>query len=231
MSEPLPSRVIAEVTFVSRGGGLVKNLDGFRKGHHTVPDAANAVTNGFLAKIAEPELAAEAERLFQAARAGLGYKRREATLSRTPGAAQLVTRHFTVEIAYQLEPAAPERYEVTTTLRGLQGADLVQTEEFSALFAAAFSELSFALRRGTRVEQVIDLIEDLDDADGMTVTYPSDCRECTIRVSGVAAEVRCTGAALDLVFPRPGSPRELLTEFATVRSAFAVSQELAGLIG
>ncbi|MBS0662413.1 MAG: hypothetical protein JSR48_04065 [Verrucomicrobia bacterium] len=231
MPEPLPSRVIADISFVGRGGGLVKNLDGFKKGHHTVPDAANAVTNGFLAKIAEPELAAEAERLFQDARARLGYKRREAALSRAPGSALLTTKHFTIEITYALEAAAPERYVVTTTLRGLQGADLVQTEEFSALFAGAFAEISFALRQGARVEQVVDLIEDLDGAAAMTVTYPSDCRECTIRVPGVAAEVHCTGAALDLVFPRPGSPRELLTEFAAVRSAFAVSQELAGLIG
>ncbi len=230
MSDPLPSRVIAEIAFVGRGGGLVKNLDGFRKGHHTVPDAANAVTNGFLAKIAEGELAVEAERLFQEARARLGYKRREMTLALAPGLAQLTTRHFVVEIVYQLEGAAPERYTVTTTLRGLQGADLVQTEEFSALFAGAFTEISFALRRGTRVEQVIDLIEELDDG-GMTVTYPSDCRECTIRVPGVAAEVRCTGATLDLVLPRSGAPRELLVEFEAVRSAFAVSPELAGLIG
>lgn len=231
MSDPLPSRIIAEIAFVGRGGGLVKNLDGFRKGHHTVPDAANAVTNGFLAKIAEGELGAEAERLFQEARARLGYKRREMTLALAPGLAQLTTRHFTVEIAYQLEAAAPERYAVTTTLRGLQGADLVQTEEFSALFAGGFTEISFALRRGTRVEQVIDLIEELDDDGGMTVTYPSDCRECMIRVPGVAAEVRCTGATLDLVLPRSGAPRELLVEFEAVRSAFAVSPELAGLIG
>ena len=40
-----------------------------------------------------------------------------------------------------------------------------------------------------------------------------------------------TGATLDMVFPRAASPRELMAEFAAVRGAFAVSRELAGLIG
>ena len=34
-------------------------------------------------------------------------------------------------------------------------------------------------------EDVIDLIEDLDPAEGLTVEFPSDCRECLIRVAGV----------------------------------------------
>jgi hypothetical protein len=50
-------------------------------------------------------------------------------------------------------------------------------------------------------------------------------------VEGVDAEVRCTGAALDMVFPRSGSPRELMAEFERLRGAFATSPVLAGLIG
>jgi hypothetical protein len=34
-----------------------------------------------------------------------------------------------------------------------------------------------------------------------------------------------------MVFPRAGSPRELMAEFAAVRGAFGVSRELAGLMG
>jgi hypothetical protein len=39
------------------------------------------------------------------------------------------------------------------------------------------------------------------------------------------------GGGLDIVFPRAGSPRKLIAGFAAVRGAFAVSRELAGLIG
>jgi hypothetical protein len=64
----------------------------------------------------------------------------------------------------------------------------------------------------------------------MTVSYPSDCRECVIRVEGVDAAVRCSGGTLEMVFPRAGAPHELLAGFAVVRGAFQVNRVLAGLL-
>src|SRR6184192_4054860 len=68
-----PRTFISQVSLVGRGGGAVKALAGFKKSHHTVPDAVNAATQGFFAKLCAGELAAEAEDFFQRARAGLGY--------------------------------------------------------------------------------------------------------------------------------------------------------------
>lgn len=231
MSGELPSSIIAGISFIGRGGGQVKALDGFKKGHHTVPDAANAVTNAFLGKICERELAAAAEKLFQDARARLGYKRTDVTLVVAGPAAVLTAKDFTVEIGYALEPAAPARYATTTTLRDLRNGDLAQSEAFIAVFAGKFTEMAFTLKKGARVEAIVDVIEALDGEGGLAVTYPSDCRECLIRVEGVAAQVRCTGASLEMVFPRAGAPHELMAGFAAVRGAFAVSRELAGVLG
>lgn len=231
MTDALPSRIVTEIAFVGRGGGLVKALSGFKKSHHTVPDAANATTNAFLGKIAESEIAAEAEALFQAVRTGLGYKRKDVTLSVASPGAVLTAKDFVVEIFYALEAAAPARYETTTTLRNVRSADLMRTEEFARIFAGRFSELFFGLKKGVRVEAVVDAIEAADGAGGLAVSYPSDCRECEIGVEGVPARVRCTGAALELIFPRAGAPAELVDAFAAVRAAFAISKELRGLIG
>jgi len=231
MTGALPSSIIAGISFVGRGGGLVKALGGFKKGHHTLPDAANATTNAFLGKICEGELAAQAEKLFQDVRAGLGYKRKEVALSVASPGAVLTAKDFNVEIFYALEEAAPERYAVTTMLQGLKNADLARTGEFAGIFAGMFSELSFALKKGARVEAIIDVIEVLDGEGGLGVSYPSDCAECVISVEGVAARVRCTGGSLDMVFPRAGAPGELMEGFAAVRGAFSVSRELAGMLG
>jgi len=230
MTDELPSRVIAGVAFVGRGGGLVKVLAGFRKGHHAVPDAANAVTNAFLGKICAGELAEEAERLFQEVRGALAYKRKELSLTVTSPLAVLTARDFTVEIAYALEEPDPARYAVTTTLRDLHDVALARREEFSRVFAGRFTELSFALAKGARVEAVIDAIEALDGEGGLGVRFPSDCRDCTISVAGVDAEVRCTGATLEVVFPRGLAPAELIDAFAAVREAFQISKALSGLI-
>jgi hypothetical protein len=232
-SGELPSNVIATTNFVGRGpGGQVKALEGFKKGHHTIPDAANAVTNAFLGKICERELKDEAEKLFQAIRAGLDYKRKDLSLSVTTPLATLTAKDFTVEIAYALEEREPARYAVTTTMTGLKRVELARTEAFARIFAERFVELSFALKKGAQVESVIDAIENLD-AEGdrrLTVDYPSDYRHCVIRVDGVDAEVRCTSDTLDIVFPRAGSPVELIDAFVAVRDAFQISKALSGLI-
>lgn len=231
MPDELPSRLIAGLAFIGRSGGQVKALAGFKKGHHTLPDAANATTNAFLAKICEPELADEAERLFQDVRSAMSYKRKDIALNVTSPMAVLTTRDFTVEMTYALEEREPTRFGVTTTLRELRDAEVSRREAVSRLFAGRFTDIAFALRKGVRVEAVIDAIEALDGEAGMTVSYPSDYRECVVRVEGVEAEVRCTGAALEVIFSRGGAPAELIAAFAIVRDAFRISKALAGVIG
>jgi hypothetical protein len=118
-----------------------------------------------------------------------------------------------------------------TTLREVRNAELLRTAEFAAIFAGKFTEILFGLRKGVAVEAVIDAIEALDGEGGLKVDYPSDCRECTITVAGVEAAVRCTGAALEIVFPRAGGPAELVDAFAGVREAFQISKVLRTMIG
>jgi hypothetical protein len=228
--DELPSRIVAGINFIGRGGGAVKDLAGFKKGHHTLPDASNAVTNAFLGKICERELTDEAEKLFQEVRAALDYKRKDLALSVTSPFAMLGAKDFTVEIFYALEEREPARYSVTTTLRGVMKAEITRTEAFARIFAGKFTEISFTLKKGARVDAIIDAIEELDGDDGLTVTYPSDYRDCTIAVEGVEAVVRCTGASLEIVFPRAAGPAELVDQFAAVREAFRISKGLSGLI-
>lgn len=231
MPEAVPASVIADLRFIGRGGGAVKALGGFKKGRHTLPDAANATTNAFLGRLCAGELAEEAERVFQSVRAGLGYKRKELALTVTGPQAVLSARDFAFEIVYAVDPASPSDYAVTQTLLDVKDGDLVRRDEFNAVFAGVFSELSFTLRRGASVEAIIDAIEALDEETTLRVDYPSDCSECRVSVAEVEAEVRCTGASVDLLFPRAGSPRELLDEFLAVRSAFQLSKDLAGILG
>jgi hypothetical protein len=230
MAVELPSSVIAGIAFVGRSAGQVKTLGGFKKGHHSLPDAANSTTNAFLGKICERELTDEAEALFQAVRAALGYKRKEIALTLTSPLAVLTAKDFTVEIFYALEESEPTRYSVTTTLRDLSSLEVARREEFSGVFAGKFAEISFALKKGARVDAIIDAIEALSGEGGLRVDYPSDYRDCVIRVSGVDAEVRCTGASLEVIFPRGAAPAELIDSFAAVREAFQISKALRGLI-
>lgn len=231
MSAERNNSIVAALSFVGHDGGAVKSLPGFQKSRHTLPTAVNAATSAFLAKLCEAELAEQAETFFQRTREALGYKRRELSLAVSSPSALLTAKDFAFEIVYALDADDPARYAVTRTLRDLRDAEIVRRAEFDAVFAGLFTDLSFALRKGVRVEAVIDLVEALDADAGLAVAYPSDCSDCTLTVPGVAAEVRCNGATLDLVFPSAGSPAELLDGFAAVRAAFALSPELAALLG
>lgn len=223
---------VSRVCLIGRSEGLVKTLAGFKKQHHTVPDAVNAATEGFLAKLCAAELAAEAEQFFQRAKAAFGYKRTELALDVSSPTAVLTARDFTLEIAYGLQVADPASYAVTRTLHSLGETAGAAHPELNALFAGQFTGIGFGLVKGVRVEAVIDAVEACGREHGLAVNYPSDCRHCVIAVEGVAAEVVCDGATLEMRFPRAGSPAELVEAFAAVRSAFALSKDrvLAGLL-
>ncbi len=246
------SSVVQQIRFVGRSGGAVKALGGFKKSHHSVPDAVNATTTAFLAKLCAGELAEEAEGFFQRSKEAFGYKRKELALDVTSPVAVLTAKDFSLELSYALEEGDPSAWELTRTLHGVTRSDFLGTEACAAVFGGLFSELVFGLTKGVSVEAVIDAIEGLepedDDAgdvagDGdeeegaarggvLRVDYPSDCRHCVVSVEGVSATVKFEGAELAMVFPRSGGPQELLEGFAAVRAAFALTKNkaLAGLL-
>ena len=226
------SAFVQHVRFVGRSSGLVKTLSGFKKSHHTVPDAVNPATSAFLAKLCADELAVEAEKFFQHARAVFGYKRKEINLEVASPNAVLAAKDFTLELAYALDETGAASYLLTRSLHGLRSTDFVETSECETVFAQQFSELAFVLTKGAPVEAVVDAVEGLEGDDALKVEYPSDCSDCTLAVAGVSAVVRFDGSELAMVFPRSGSPRELLEAFLVVREAFALSKRpvLAGLL-
>ncbi|MBX3737638.1 MAG: hypothetical protein KF715_13155 [Candidatus Didemnitutus sp.] len=223
---------VSRISFVGRSSGAVKNLGGFRKQHHTLPDAVNAATSAFLAKLCASELADEGEAMFQRVRAALGYKRAELALDVASPHAVLTAKDFVFEIAYALEERAPAEFVVTRTLHDVKSQEMLERTELDELFADAFDGIVFGLGKGVSVEGVIDAVEELPGGAALTVTYPSNCAHCVLRVEGVAAEVICDGTTLEMRFPKNGSPRELAREFLTVRAAFALTKKraLAGLI-
>jgi hypothetical protein len=233
-----PFSKISQVRLTGATGGALKSLPGFDKSRHTLPDAVNPATTGFLHKLCAPELAEEAEALFQNARASLGYKRAGISLDLSPGLATLVTKDFHWELAYALDETGPARYIATRTLQNLRSADLVRLPAFDALFAGRFDAVVLDLARGLRVEKLVDAVEALDPspddpaAPALRVDYPSDCSRCTLTVPGVAARVECDGSTLALRLPRVGSPAACLDEFDAVRAAFRLSRDavLSGLL-
>jgi hypothetical protein len=129
--------------------------------------------------------------------------------------------------------AASSKKSAASTPTADTPAAVPSAAAFDELFAGMFDSIVFALTKGARVVDVIDAVESLDSAEDwtnrapLTVTYPSDCSACTLRVAEVAAEAVFTGGELSMVFPRAGSPRELIEAFVAVRQAFAFTRHPA----
>lgn len=232
MSKKKPSEkdfsdFIQQVQLVGCSRGLVKKLSGFKKNFHAVPDAATPAATAFLGKLCTAELGDEAEVFFQRARSLLHYKRKEISLSVAGTGAVIIARDFTLEWAYALDPGAPENFIASRTLHNVSDGTMACTEEFDTLFAGMFEDIEFTLTKPVQVEAVIDAIESLDNSTSIAVDYPSDCKSCTLHVNGVPAEAIFTGAVITMRFARPGSPRELLEAYATVRSAFSLTKSSA----
>jgi hypothetical protein len=220
------------IRFAGHVTGLVKTLRGFTKGRHSVPDAVNATTLAFLARLSSEELAEESEALFQKARASFGYKRKDLSLDLSPPTALLTARDFSLEIAYAFDGDDPSGYRRTWSLDGFTDLAFLRSPACAELFAGCFQELVFHLTKGASVESVIDAVESLDD-NALTVDYPSDCAHCLLTVPGVDANVRFDGAELAMVFAAAGAPADLLDGFLLVRKAFSLAKTgpLSGLLG
>jgi hypothetical protein len=226
------SRILQSFRFAGRATGAVKTLRGFKKSHHSVPDAVNAATTAFLGKLCADELAEEGESFFQRSRSLLKYTRKDLSLDTGIGTAVLSAKDFVLEIAYALNADEPSEYVVERSLHTLRTADFLYTAECDDLFAGLFREVVFLLTKGAPVEAVIDAIEGLRD-DTLRVDFPSDYAHCMLTVSGVNASVRFDGRELTMQFPRAGAPRELWENFLLLRNAFALSKDevLAALTG
>ena len=232
MHSELPSTTLSALSLSGASGGLVKRLRGFRKDRHTVPDGVNPATEAFFARICAEDLAEEAEAWFQRIRSAFGYKRAALRLELGAAHALLLARDFSLELTWTLDASQVGHYATTRTLRDLRDVSVVLDPACDSAFAASFTRIVFTLLRGVSVEAVIDAVEALPDTASLRVSYPADCGECTLTVTGVDATVRCTGSSLEMEFGRPASPRELIEAFGEVRAAFRLHEDaaLAGLL-
>jgi hypothetical protein len=217
--------VLKSSSFEGVSSGQVKQLSGFRKGIHRVPDLANDTTNRFLAKICETELAEEGESLYQRLKVGLGYKRRDLNLSVDSPSVLLSGKEFVFEIAYTLDSEVPSTYQVITTLSGLNHVSILKSDVFNEICQGLFSRLSYGFTDAVQIEKVIDMIEECPKP-GIRVEYPSDCRECSVFLEGFSGQIQCRQFSLDIMLPTKSSPKTFLGGFEALRGAGMPFEEL-----
>lgn len=221
--------MIRSLAIVGRTRGEVRRLAAFDKKRHTVPDRVCGATQAFLEKLCEPELAEEAEALFQAAREQFGYKRREISLDVGAGFARLETRDFVLELRYELDEEDPSEFVLETVVREVASRDLLESAAFNGAVGSRFDRLRCGLSGQVSVESVIDAVEE-DETGEMSVDYPSDCSNCLVRIEGVAGEVFVDGAVLEVRCGKQVSAERLMQAFERIGEQVFVSAGLGDLL-
>ena len=192
----------------------------FDKSRHTPPKFASDRAQQFLARLAEPELIEWGEELFAAFREGMGYRRKDISLSVEQGAARIEAKDFVLERRYSLFEDEPDSYWVETELREAGSSDLLEEERFNDAIGSQFERLRCVFKRETKVEDVIDGIEEAEGSS-VTVDYPSTCEHCEARIEGVDAIFRFDAATLEIRFPSFGMPRQLIGAYRAMADAMA----------
>ena len=182
-----PAR-LRRVVFRSESTTRVRDLSQYRKTYQ-IPDAAGPSARKFFARVAAPDLRADLDRVYEAAREHLGYKRKDLDLhAGQDGYGTIRTPDFEYSVFVDLDVDDPSRLAWRREAGQFADPGFVRGPQFEAVFGPAFDQLVFEFAKPVYVAEFIDRIED-DPPPGVKVAVSSDGSACDLTLAGFAGMV------------------------------------------
>lgn len=202
---------LRRVLFRSESSGRVKDLTHWRK-TFDVPANAGPSSRKFVARIADPDVRADLDAVFEAAREHLGYRRKDVEVTTGPdGFGSVRTPDFEYTVTAALDKDEPTKVTWVREVGQFADPGFVRGPGFDALFGKLFDQLAFEFARPVDVEALVDRLEDRPPK-GAKVTVASDGASCDVTLTGFAGRVTVTRHALT-VRGRGGQSAGLLDQF------------------
>lgn len=209
---------LRRVVFRTESHVRVRDLSQFRKSFQ-LPDAATPSARKFIARLATDDIRADLERVHDAAREHLGYKRKDIELkAEQDGTGFVRTPDFEYTVLVDLDPDEPTRVVWRREAGQFTDPGFVRGDGFRAVFPAVFDRLVFEFARPLDVAGFIDRVEDAPPA-GIKLNVDADGKACDITLSGFAGAVRVQRHALT-IRGRAGDAPGLLDQFLQFLSKF-----------
>lgn len=205
------SEYIRQIDLLGSSGGLIKQLSGFRKKLHFVPEAKTQAADGFVQKIATEELAEEGNALFDAIKENFNYKRREIRLELGTGSAELITKDFDLVLRYAQDPEDAAYYVIEYQITNVQNPEALLDAGLQQVLSNHFDQLRFNVKGRMDLEALIDQLEE-DEPDNITLKYPADCSHVELHLVGRKWYIDVTANAVSIITPSPGGPGILLKQ-------------------
>lgn len=186
---------LKRVVFRTESGGRVKELSGFRKSFQ-LPESATPSARKFIAKCATDDLREDLNRLYEAAREHLGYKRKDIDTAIDPeGIGTLRTPDFEYTIRLTLDKDDPTQVTWRREVGAFSDPGFLRGPGFKSLFGNLFDQLVFEFDQPVDVEAWIDRLED-NPQQGVKLQIESDGSACEITLAGFPGRMRIGRTAL-----------------------------------
>lgn len=191
---------------------LVRNLSGF-KGNHRVPKEIDDYHNNWIKSLAHDEIASELDKVANLLKSKLNYKRKDI---REPiienGYGQLVTNEFDYVVGVEQSQKIASEYILTRNIENFKNSDILNNPIFNDIFNNTFNTLTFYFRK-IKVEEIIDLIENVNDEQNISVKYKnSDPSSCNIFLNDFQGHIKVNEISFSIVMDEDNSPQNLVID-------------------
>ncbi len=210
-------------------GGRVRDLSGFRKGVHRIPDSVSDRTREFVARIAEDDLAEEANALRDQLKKNFGYKRKELTFACEGANALITTKDFDLAISYAQDESDRQSYVITYQLGSIKNPEALRDPGLQTILFRHFDEVRITLEASYRIEDLIDTVEEAEP-DHVELDYPEDCSTLTITIDSRDWYLRFVPEGIAVLSRSPGTPLEMITHLRECQAWVQESPELSAML-
>jgi hypothetical protein len=212
-----PARM-SRVVFRSESAGKVKDLAGYRKSHG-LPERANEWARKFVNRIAQPDLKADLDTMFDMIRESFRYKRKDVEVSaERDGFGVIRTPDFEYTVSVEVNAEDPSAVIWRREVGRLSDPDFVRSDGFNAVFRTSFDKLAFEFAEPVDVAAFVDRIED-KPPPGVSVQVASDSDAAEVKLAGHTGRIAVTRDAV-VIEGRTGSRAGLLDQFLAFLRTF-----------
>lgn len=204
----------------------IRQLSGFKKGLHKVPERVTSQTTNFVASITQQELEEEIAQLATNLRSAFKLKRNGLRVDGpADGGATIITPDFTYSVSVSLNEEDPSEVVWHRQVAEIQNPDAIISQNFAHVFESTFDTVEFSPPRRFTLTEVIDRIEQLDD-DKIEINYDHATTWCTLSMKGIDGTVHITADTFKLIKSSPQKPQALLKSFFDFQRALVDNHEV-----
>ena len=219
---------LQRVRFFAEDEHSIRQLSGFIKKTHRVPDRVSQSSESFISTLAAAEVKEDLDGVHSALRAAFRFKRKEMECSVAAGGGSIVTPFFDYEVTVTQHPENPGEVCWLRQVVNIREPDTIVADAFESAFGDTFDTLEFTPGDALEIDSIVDQIEDLGD-DAITVEYDTSMAWCTITMAGMNSSIHVTRQDFSVVQHQCPSPRLLVESFLQIQTRFVDMQGIEQL--